>query len=55
MPDRSDLEQKLLDEAAATRRCVTALARVDLAARRRILAWLLAAYAPTDDETASPK
>jgi hypothetical protein len=55
MPERSELEQKLLDEAAATRRCVTALERVDLAATRRILAWLVAMYGPIPAPAESPK
>lgn len=48
MPERSEFEQKLHDEQLACRRCIAALERVDTAARQRVLAWLLAAYAEQD-------
>jgi hypothetical protein len=53
---RSEFEQKLHDEQLACRRCVAALERVDLAARRRILNWLINLYGPTQasGDTAVP-
>jgi hypothetical protein len=56
MPERSDFEQKLHDEQLACRRCVAALERVDLPARRRILNWLIGMYGPTQapGDTAAP-
>jgi len=45
MAPKSDFEQKLAAEAAACRRCITALETVDPAAQRRVLAWLLDHYA----------
>ena len=49
MPERSEFERKLHDEQLAMRRCLTALEKVDDAAKRRILAWLLNTYAPTEE------
>jgi hypothetical protein len=56
MPERSEFEQKLHDEQLACRRCVAALERVDLAAQRRILNWLINLYGPTQapGDTAAP-
>lgn len=49
MPERSEFEQKLHDEQLAMRRCLTALEKVDDAAKRRILAWLLDTYGPNEE------
>lgn len=51
MAERSEYERRLDTESRACRRCIAALETVDTGARRRILAWLLAAYADQDMST----